>query len=134
MGIIRNELTGTEGIAQYQRKAAPTPTILKSAVHPKADEICQRVEQYFLDNFQFHDEIAKNTFLAQQLPQLACLYCALGTAGRVEYACKLIVILFLANGELDDSVINSKTDLLRCTKSSESGNGETYSYQTHTAC
>ncbi|KAM7188760.1 Isoprenoid synthase domain containing protein [Rhypophila sp. PSN 637] len=61
-------------------------------IHPRAEEVAQEVDNYFLQNWNFADERARKTFLKAGFSH----------DGRIHYACRLLTVLFLIDDILED--------------------------------
>lgn len=79
------------------------PEILDSYLSPswfpEMDEVIQRVDQFFLDRWNFPSEKARRKMVAAGFSRVTCMYFPKATSERIDYACKLLTILFLIDGK-----------------------------------
>ena len=76
----------------------PPPSPWKAQLHPLAEPIGRKVERYFLDNWDFRNEKARETFLKAGFSRVTCLYFPMAESDRIGCACRLLTILFLIDG------------------------------------
>lgn len=77
---------------------APDP-VWTSYCHGLVEEVSREVETYFLDNWKFPNENSKQTFLKAGFSRVTCLYFPLANDQRIYFACCLLTLLFLIDGE-----------------------------------
>jgi len=75
------------------------PSILKSLCHPLVDQVSKEVDDYFSEHWPFKDDKTRKKFISQGIPRVTCLYCAKALDDRIAFACKLITITFLTDGQ-----------------------------------
>lgn len=68
------------------------------ACHPLVESVTQEVDSWFLDNWNFPDEKARRKFVAAGFSRVTCLYFPLAKDDRIQFACRLLAILFLIDG------------------------------------
>ena len=84
---------------------APTPSLSTPAslfrhqCHHLVDPISKEVDGYFLENWNFETEKAKEKFVAAGFSRVTCLYFPMALDNRIQFACRLLTILFLMDGE-----------------------------------
>ncbi len=67
--------------------------------HPRAKEVIEEVDGYFLKHWPFPGKEAREKFIAAGFSRVTCLYFPKALDDRIHYACKLLTILFLVDGE-----------------------------------
>ena len=75
--------------------------------HPRAKEVARDVDNYFLQHWNFPNQKSKRTFLNAGFSQVTCLYFPKAKDDRIEYACRLLTVLFLIDGEERESPLPS---------------------------
>ena len=85
-------------------------TSLISKCHPLVELISSKVHKYFLERWKFQNEKAKQKFLAADFPRVTCLYFPEARDDRIEYACRLLSLLFLIDGMLNYIGVDSRID------------------------
>jgi len=86
-------------------KPAKTSTIIippsrwTPKCHPRVNEVSKEVDGDFLERWGFPTEKAKKKFLAAGFSRVTCLYFPLALDDRIHFACRLLTILFLVDGE-----------------------------------
>lgn len=83
----------------------PPPSAWTPQCHERAEEVGKSVEGYFLKNWLFPSQKSKAKFLKAGFPRVTCLYFPAAKDERIEYACRLLTVLFLIDGEADDSAV-----------------------------
>jgi len=68
-------------------------------VHSLAEEVGNNVEEYFLQNWVFPSQDSQAKFLKAGFSRVTCLYFPMAKDDRIEYACRLLTVLFLIDGE-----------------------------------
>jgi hypothetical protein len=68
--------------------------------HPHAKEVCQEIDNYFLQNWVFPSPEAEKKFLEAGFSRVTCFYFPLSKDDRIGLACRLLTVLFLVDGEL----------------------------------
>lgn len=77
----------------------PPPTRWKYLCHPRLKEVQDEVDGYFLENWKFPSFKAVRTFLDAKFSEVTCLYFPLALDDRIHFACRLLTVLFLIDGE-----------------------------------
>lgn len=91
--------TGPSKPQQKSPSAEVKPSILKSLCHPLVDRVSKEVDDYFSEHWPFKDDKTRKKFISQGIPRVTCLYCAKALDDRIAFACKLITITFLTDGQ-----------------------------------
>lgn len=68
--------------------------------HPKASDVSDEVNGWFLKHWPFPDVKAEVKFLKSGFSLVISLYFPLAKDDRLHHACKLLTILFLVDGKL----------------------------------
>lgn len=68
-------------------------------IHPCVEEVSQEVDGYFLEHWPFPDAASRKTFLKAGFSRVTCLYFPLSKDDRIHFACRLLTVLFLIDGE-----------------------------------
>lgn len=71
--------------------------------HPKVNEVTEQVDGYFLKHWPFPNEHARKVFRSAEFSRVTCLYFPLAKDDRIQYACRLLTILFLIDGRQANS-------------------------------
>jgi aristolochene synthase len=74
------------------------PSGWSAMIHPRAEEVAREVDNYFLEHWNFPDDRARSTFLKAGFSRVTCLYYPLAKDDRVHFACRLLTVLFLIDG------------------------------------
>lgn len=77
----------------------PPPSQWSYLCHPRLKEVQDEVDGYFLENWKFPSFKAVRTFLDAKFSELTCLYFPLALDDRIHFACRLLTVLFLIDGE-----------------------------------
>lgn len=75
-------------------------SIWDSLCHPRADEVIEEVDSYFLQHWNFPNEKAKKTFIDAGFSRVTSLYFPKALDNRIHFACRLLTVLFLIDGSL----------------------------------
>lgn len=93
----------------------PPPTQWSYLCHPRVKEVQDEVDGYFLENWKFPSFKAVRTFLDAKFSEVTCLYFPLALDDRIHFACRLLTVLFLIDGECERTWPNvAFTDEGRC--------------------
>lgn len=88
---------------QTHRPRAAVPSVpaalFTPKVHPRVAEVTAEVDAYFLKHWPFESDKAKKKFVAAGFSAVTCLYFPEALDGRIAYACRLLALLFLVDGE-----------------------------------
>lgn len=68
-------------------------------IHPRAEEVAREVDGYFLENWNFPNDRAQSVFLKAGFSRVTCLYFPLAKDDRIHFACRLLTVLFLIDGD-----------------------------------
>lgn len=71
----------------------------RAACHPRAREVCERVDRFYYNNWPFKSIDAKKKFLKTGIPRFACLSHPKAADDRIYFACSLYTLLFLIDGK-----------------------------------
>ena len=76
--------------------------------YPRVKEVTNEVDNYFLDRWDFPTQRAREKFIASGFSRVTCLYFPLALDDRIHFACRLLTVLFLIDGESKstDKVLN----------------------------
>lgn len=75
-------------------------SIWTSSIHPLHEQIVQEVDGYFLQHWPFPDEKARKKFVAAGFSRVTCFYFPKALDDRIHFACRLLTLLFLIDGEM----------------------------------
>lgn len=67
--------------------------------HPRVNEVSEEVDGYFLRHWDFKDDRARKKFLNAGFSRVTCLYFPEALDDRIHFACRLLTVLFLIDGE-----------------------------------
>ena len=81
----------------------------KALPHPLADEISREVNEYFLKNWKFPNAKAESTFLKADFPRTVTLAIPTAKYDRILFACRLITLVFLTDGNTHIPLIESSS-------------------------
>lgn len=77
----------------------PPATILEIKCHPEVEDVCARVDGFFLENWPFPTQQDKNNYTSSELCRWACYALPGSRSDRVDDACKVNILLFLLDGK-----------------------------------
>ncbi|KAI0379574.1 terpenoid synthase [Hypomontagnella monticulosa] len=77
------------------------PTILEARKHPRAYEVVQEVNEFFLKNWPFRTEKHKKRFVDEGYAWFVCINCPLSLDDRMHWGCRLLTTGFLIDDLLD---------------------------------
>ncbi|KAI1380475.1 Aristolochene synthase [Hypoxylon crocopeplum] len=81
--------------------ATPAPYFTPSWYY-NMDQVIRNVDQYFLDRWDFPSEKARKKFVVAGFSRVTCMYYPVALDERIEFACKLLTVLFLIDDLLED--------------------------------
>lgn len=81
----------------------PPPSRWTAKCHPRVVETTAEVDGDFLARWGFSDQRAKDKFVDAGFSRVTCLYFPESLDDRIHFACRLLTILFLIDGELSFS-------------------------------
>jgi aristolochene synthase len=93
------------------------PSLFQHQCHRLVDSVTKEVDGYFLKNWTFETEKAQRKFMAAGFSRVTCLYFPLALDDRIHFACRLLTILFLIDGELVVERTSDRADRYRCSGS-----------------
>ncbi|XEV01651.1 hypothetical protein FSHL1_006938 [Fusarium sambucinum] len=70
-------------------------------IHPLEKEVSEEVNKYFLDNWPFPNDLAKQKFVAAGFSRVTCYYYPVALDDRITLACRLLTLLFLIDDLLE---------------------------------
>ncbi|KID84406.1 Aristolochene Synthase [Metarhizium guizhouense ARSEF 977] len=65
------------------------------------DHVTQDVDAWFLENWPFRNDKARQAFVNAGFSRVTCLYYPLAKDDRIHFACRLLTILFLIDDQLE---------------------------------
>ena len=74
------------------------PSIFTPICHPRVEDAVRDVDGYYLQHWGFSTEAARKKFVAAGFSRVTCLYFPKALDERIQYACSLLTILFLVDG------------------------------------
>jgi len=77
----------------------PPPTLFVPICHPLVGPVTAEVDGYFLKHWNFPNEKAKQKFVNAGFSRVTCLYFPKALDDRIHFACRLLTVLFLIDGE-----------------------------------
>ncbi|KAA8647694.1 terpene cyclase [Aspergillus tanneri] len=80
----------------------PLASRFKVRCHPLEPEVTNQVNEYFLTHWPFKDDKAKKKFVGAGFSYVTCLYFPMAKDDRIQFACKLLTLLFLIDDLLED--------------------------------
>lgn len=75
------------------------PSNLVAQCHPLVDQIEATVNEYMLKEWDFPDEKSRQKYILSAFPRGTCMCFPLCKDDRMEFACRLLTVLFLIDGE-----------------------------------
>jgi len=96
---IGSVLSSTNKDPAYRAQDRPPPTILENKCHPAADDLCKRLDNFFLEHWPFESQHEKDIFVTAQLNRWACYAMPEAKSDRVYDSCRVNTLLFLLDGE-----------------------------------
>ena len=82
------------------QSSGPPPSLFEPICHPLVRSVTEQVDGYFLQHWNFPNEKAKKKFVAAGFSRVTCLYFPKSLDDRIHFACRLLTVLFLIDGEL----------------------------------
>lgn len=89
------------------RKWEPPISAWKALCHPRVDEVSREVDGYFLKNWKFPNAKAEMIFLKAGFSKVTSLYFPMAKHDRIHFACRLLSVLFLIDGNTHIFLIES---------------------------
>lgn len=83
----------------YSPHDVPPPTRFGIKSHSKTDQVCAKLDSYFLKHWPFENEKAKAKFSRTQTNRWACLALPLVDDDRILDCVKVNTLLFLLDGQ-----------------------------------
>lgn len=84
----------------YTASDIPPPTNFPIKCHPKADQVCAELDEYFYRNWPWKDEAQGKQFLQSETNRWACLALPNAWDSRIVDSVRVNTLLFLLDGEL----------------------------------
>lgn len=94
-----SDMGNTSSTHVYNPNEKTPSTIFETKCHPEVEDVCARVDGYFLDHWPFPTQQDKDNYKASDLCRWACYALPGSTSDRVDDACKVNILLFLLDGE-----------------------------------
>ncbi|KAL8713549.1 MAG: hypothetical protein Q9220_002411 [cf. Caloplaca sp. 1 TL-2023] len=96
----------------YQQVDIPPPTMFPIKCHPRTDEICAQLDDYFYKNWPWKDEAAGQKFLRSETNRWACLALPNAKDDRIYDSVRVNTLLFLLDGlEINPLLFISRADV-----------------------
>ena len=93
------------------------PSLFQHQCHHLVDSVTKEVDGYFLQNWNFETEKAQRKFVAAGYSRATCLNFPMALDDRIHFACRLLTILFLIDGEHIVERNSDRADRYRCSGS-----------------
>lgn len=77
----------------------PPPSTLRPVCHPLVHFAAKEVDDYYLAHYGFPNEKVSTKFIVAGFSQVTCLYFPKALDERIVFACSLLTILFLIDGQ-----------------------------------
>ena len=84
--------------AATKRTLQYPPSTWTAEIHPLHAEVIPQVESYFLQHWPFPNDRARRRFLSAGFSRVTCLYFPKALGDRIHFACRLLTLLFLVDG------------------------------------
>ncbi|KAL8838626.1 MAG: hypothetical protein Q9170_002072 [Blastenia crenularia] len=97
----------------YQPEDIPPPTIFPIKCHPKTDEVCSKLDEYFYTNWPWKDEATGQKFLRSETNRWACLALPHARDDRIYDSVRVNTLLFLLDDVAEDLSISEGQDLYK---------------------
>lgn len=101
---LRLEPQDAPGMNAKKHTWTPPPSAWTPQCHPHANDVARIVDNYFLKHWSFHSHKYEQKLVNAGFSRVTCLYFPTAKDDRIEYACRLLTILFLIDGEQRDSL------------------------------
>lgn len=92
-----------ESQTQTHRPRAAVPSVpaalFTPKIHPKVSEVTAEVDAFFLKHWPFESDKQRKKFVAAGFSAVTCLYFPDALDERIAFACRLLALLFLVDGE-----------------------------------
>lgn len=76
-----------------------SPSSLTAQIHPLHEEVTAEVDNFFLEHWPFPNEKARRMYVAASFSRATCLCFPKALNDRIQFACRLLTLLFLVDGE-----------------------------------
>lgn len=83
---------------EYVPEDIPPPTSFAIKCHPKADQVCAELDEYFFKNWPWTDKAAGQKFLRSETNRWACLALPNARDDRIYDSVRVNTLLFLLDG------------------------------------
>lgn len=87
------------GQRSYNPSEPPPAARFTAKIHPREREVSAEVNGFFLNHWPFADAKSRKKFVAAGFPQVTCFYYPTALNDRISFACYLLTLLFLIDGE-----------------------------------
>lgn len=67
--------------------------------HPLVEDVTRETDDYFLRHWPFPDDKSRTKFVNAGFSRVTCLYFPKARNDRIIFACRLLTVLFLIDGE-----------------------------------
>lgn len=74
--------------------------LVSARFHPHEDVVTRQVNGYFLEHWPFPTKEARHKFVKAGFPRVTCAYFPISLDERIPFACCLLTLLFLVDGEI----------------------------------
>jgi hypothetical protein len=99
-------------MTQLSLDDVPSSCLLPAKSHSLSEEVGREVNNYFIENWPFSGEKDRLKFLGAGFSRVTCMYFPLALDDRIHFACRLLTLLFLIDGESLTST-GSMNELIR---------------------
>lgn len=80
--------------------SSPVSSSFEPLCHPLVISVTKEVDGYFLQHWGFNNAKAKKKFVDAGFSRVTCFYFPKALDDRIHFACRLLAVLFLIDGEL----------------------------------
>jgi hypothetical protein len=98
--VSKQPVSSTAPPVCYNGYSAP-PSHLEPKCHPLERQTTEQVDGFFLQHWPFKSEKEKKKFVAAGFSRVTCLYFPEALDDRIHFACRLLTILFLIDGQFN---------------------------------
>jgi aristolochene synthase len=99
-GVLNRISNTTQGNQHaLQTKQDVPKSHISPLCHPRVELVTQEVDGYFLEHWPFPNDKARKKFVNAGFSRVTCLYFPKALDDRIHFACRLLTVLFLIDGE-----------------------------------
>jgi hypothetical protein len=107
------EIKPSADTLQVAQHWSAIPSAWQPLCHPRAEEVSREVNTYFISHWKFPNAKAERTFINAGFSKVTCLYFPMAKDDRIHFACRLLTVLFLIDGNNNPILSTLKETMLQ---------------------